>query len=421
MATDKSENAFPSPATAAPMMTPVLPDWLERWNRLVPSVAVPRLRENVDLTAVPQDAVVPYDWFTPYYFTFLGRDFRVTKCRAVERVKSAGPPAVLDIPPIAAQGIAKEFAEVLVEAQNDIFAAYFASARKHPWEVKEQDFKDWCSEGTSGESIIGWRFGAGRHAYGMAVDLDYKRNPHVAMGLVGNPSSYGGEDLGTSLASQATKLRAQAIEAYDMAMQVSHGVRLDSRMSRVRGSRSYATVWEDLASVNDAVKRYIRLAFDESGKDMLASQESWGGNSPVSPQVFEKRRAAMVPPSHPSSTMYLDHRDLYHRIVADYDKLRAVMVFGKTAPGSGRGLGAFGVYAKDGTRDPFRGFLSLRKDIVLGILTKGPGGAKRVPDIRWGACDFGFESGDIMHFDRELLRPEEVSPSVELPPGAIWQ
>ena len=41
-------------------------------------------------------------------------------------------------------------------------------------------------------------------------------------------------------------------------------------------------------------------------------------------------------------------------------------------------------------RDPLRGFLSIRSEIVLALSAQG---------LRWGAIDFGPQSGDVMHFD----------------------
>lgn len=41
-------------------------------------------------------------------------------------------------------------------------------------------------------------------------------------------------------------------------------------------------------------------------------------------------------------------------------------------------------------RDPLRGFLSIRPEIALALSAQG---------LRWGAIDFGSQSGDVMHFD----------------------
>jgi hypothetical protein len=41
-------------------------------------------------------------------------------------------------------------------------------------------------------------------------------------------------------------------------------------------------------------------------------------------------------------------------------------------------------------RSSLRGFLTLRKEVVLALIDAG---------LRWGAIDFARTSGDIMHFD----------------------
>jgi hypothetical protein len=42
------------------------------------------------------------------------------------------------------------------------------------------------------------------------------------------------------------------------------------------------------------------------------------------------------------------------------------------------------------TRNPARGFMDLRKELVVALCD--------AVGLRWGACDFGAESGDLMHF-----------------------
>jgi hypothetical protein len=69
----------------------------------------------------------------------------------------------------------------------------------------------------------------------------------------------------------------------------------------------------------------------------------------------------------------------YYRILRDYELVRVPMAFG--APS----------IAPVSTRNPARGFLSLRREIVITIWDTA--------HMRWGACDFGSESGDMMHLD----------------------
>jgi hypothetical protein len=50
-------------------------------------------------------------------------------------------------------------------------------------------------------------------------------------------------------------------------------------------------------------------------------------------------------------------------------------------------------------RSPLKGFLTLRKDVVLALIDAG---------LRWGALDFGRTSGDIMHFDSRDTKCDKI-------------
>ena len=43
------------------------------------------------------------------------------------------------------------------------------------------------------------------------------------------------------------------------------------------------------------------------------------------------------------------------------------------------------------SRDPGQGFLDLNEEVVVALRAQS--------GVRWGAIDFGGESGDVMHFD----------------------
>jgi hypothetical protein len=70
---------------------------------------------------------------------------------------------------------------------------------------------------------------------------------------------------------------------------------------------------------------------------------------------------------------------LYYTVLRDYERVRVPMVFGHPSARPGA------------TRNPAAGFLDLRKEMVVAMCD--------VARLRWGACDFGDTSGDIMHFD----------------------
>jgi len=74
----------------------------------------------------------------------------------------------------------------------------------------------------------------------------------------------------------------------------------------------------------------------------------------------------------------------YLRILRDYEQVRIPMVIGSPSP------------TPSLTRNPARGFLNLRMEIVTALCDEG---------LRWGACDFGVsadgssQNGAMMHFD----------------------
>jgi hypothetical protein len=75
-----------------------------------------------------------------------------------------------------------------------------------------------------------------------------------------------------------------------------------------------------------------------------------------------------------------DAGELYYRILRDYELVRVPMVIGTPS------------YSPATTRNPARGFLDIRPEIVIALCAVG---------MRWGACDFdgGPSNGDMQHFD----------------------
>ncbi len=82
--------------------------------------------------------------------------------------------------------------------------------------------------------------------------------------------------------------------------------------------------------------------------------------------------------AHPDAVP--DAEQLYYRILRDYELVRIPMVIGSPS------------YSPAVTRNPARGFLDLRPEIVVALCDSG---------MRWGACDFdaGASNGDMQHFD----------------------
>jgi hypothetical protein len=90
--------------------------------------------------------------------------------------------------------------------------------------------------------------------------------------------------------------------------------------------------------------------------------------------------------SHPDWPYAPDEQ--YARILRDYELVRIPMVIGSPST------------APERTRNPARGFLDLRRELVVALTDSELG------RLRWGGSDFGpdalhgpAESGDLMHFD----------------------
>lgn len=84
------------------------------------------------------------------------------------------------------------------------------------------------------------------------------------------------------------------------------------------------------------------------------------------------------PANHPNWPYTSEQQ--YWQLLRDFELVRQPMLFGKPTEPITR------------TRNPARGFLDLRREVVLALVTVG--------GMSWGASDFGpGSSGDIMHFD----------------------
>src|SRR5262249_42756474 len=100
--------------------------------------------------------------------------------------------------------------------------------------------------------------------------------------------------------------------------------------------------------------------------------------------------------SNHASWPYTTAEQQYWQMLRDYEEVRTPMLFGNPAQPITK------------TRNPAHGFLQLRKELAVSMITVGGPALSQqlsnlnLPDskMRWGACDFGpTQSGDIMHFD----------------------
>jgi hypothetical protein len=238
-----------------------------------------------------------------------------------------------------------------------------------------------------------WKPNSGHHSAGSAIDINSAVNPYIVTRNAGVPGGQeGGEDL--------VDMRNRALAAYDRAVQFVGSPDAVADVRARQPNESTPSVWARFKTVSEALVNYLSFAIDfrpasasrvaiENAdeipdEDLLAAipeAERYPLNAAVA-QLERYLGTQEFQTSHPdwSSTA----RAQYLRILRDYEHVRIPMVTGSPSAAPSR------------TRNPARGFLNLRSEIVTALCDQG---------LRWGACDFGIRAdgtshnGAIMHFD----------------------
>ncbi len=359
---------------------------------------------------VHQPTAGPYQKVKLYDFTFLGRRFRGSNYVG-RRGSATGP--IVEGTQHSGAGVCAEMADALRAAQRDIFKAYAAevASRKPPEEPNEASFTNWCGVG----DLLGWQFRGGQHARGSAIDIDAGRNPYIA---TRTGVTFGGEKYPGGLGHEHPKLisedelegipepralkgvRPLAVDAYHHAWSLRYLPTQPLDISCFRGGNAGETLaqaYDRFAALHGALVAYFDLAYLRFGSVNMPAESSgmlreYGEGTSPSPSSYLGRVAAysgIYFPNMPTSSSQL--AALHEQIQADYRAVRLVMVTGSLVDTKGSGFNGSGLVL-NASRDPCRGFLSIRKEIVVCL---------RNHLARWGAMDFGAQaSGDIMHFDR---------------------
>jgi len=251
-------------------------------------------------------------------------------------------------------------------------------------------FSQWAA--VAGPHVC-WRPHAGHHSAGAAIDINPATNPYIVTRNAGVP---GGEAGGERL----VEMRMRFLAACDRALRFMTHPRAEADLSPRRPNESTQSVWTRFKAVSDALVVYLSLAVD--GRPPSVSRVAIENADAVSDDelfatIPETERLPLdeaLPPleallgsrefveSHPAWPN--GAREQYLQIVRDYEHVRIPMVVG--APSAAPAL----------TRNPARGFLNLRCEIVTALCDQG---------LRWGACDFkvradgSSRNGAMMHFD----------------------
>ena len=253
-----------------------------------------------------------------------------------------------------------EFQTKLDDAKTKVDAEFAASKQPIP-------------TGYGISSVGGFRSASGQHGWGMAIDVDVAKNPFVMHEL-------GEGTLDRQLAPVYHRIAEFMLNSPIGTEQsvIPTLITSDRNMTATSpaGRRNrVAEYYDRLVIESDAMKEYFAL-MNDSVKLAAFLAGTWKTK-------------------HPSATPPVA-TDVVKQMWEDYATLGGAIprggppgVPGFTPPAAASGDRPFNPVSA-GQQDPAAGFLSIPREVVLGT-------SQAVS--RWGAIDFGGESGDVMHFD----------------------
>jgi hypothetical protein len=277
-------------------------------------------------------------------------------------------------------GVSQEMADRLAIIEDNLRQSYAGSGSSDPFET-------WCQ---INESHIGFRAGQGYHGTGTAIDVNYTTNPYI---VTRTGSTLGGE----AAANDQVDMRQRVIDACDRAVQFLY-TSGDAADLSIRARDSIGVTYDRFQRVSDALIYYLTFAFTSAATrinrppihnvqdlpdgdpdfDRITSFELRTDKNTAISDVATRLSESDFIENHPDWP--LNARQQFYQILRDYELVRTPMLFGNPQ----RPIVA--------TRNPARGFLDLRKELVVAMVQVG--------NMRWGASDFGANfSGDMQHFD----------------------
>ena len=217
----------------------------------------------------------------------------------------------------------------------------------------------------------------GNHALGIAIDIDSGANPYII-----NES---GEKALDALIEPVYERIARAL---------LHRASVLTSSAPGKPSKLESATYAQVAEESDAMVAYFSVL---STPDSSASDPTPGKKTPPSRPLLPPRKLT----SRQFDTADLEKLDRA-QVQADYDLLIGKRVV-EMVDGVPTQVGIDKVWRKKHgvtgdfpfagageERDPRRGFLSIREEVVEALRSEG---------LRWGATDFPGASGDVMHFD----------------------
>ena len=297
-------------------------------------------------------------------------------------------------------GVVKGFGAILKRAEAD------AQTRIQNVKTAASAFSDadWQVQNIKGKHV------GGLHTPGLAIDLDYALNPYVAnedrerqveRDASGNVIKKNGYQIPVVDASgnpvwvdkgETTLVDTNTKPIYDRIALLFLG-----RLSVIPDGGARAT-YDSLKAESDAMVKYFAMMGDGAEKKKLRddavaaaqlSNDQWAhifGGQTVAPG----QRAAQIDPiiKHDYQSLSAGPAGVKQSDGSPDPTIPALP--GRTdRPFDNKRGGAAG-------RDPAKGFLTIRKEIVQALRGQG---------LRWGGTDFGTQNGDIMHFDTGYSSP----------------
>ncbi len=210
---------------------------------------------------------------------------------------------------------------------------------------------------------------SGWHPWGVAIDVDYIKNPYVM--------HEAGEGDMDKLVSPIYHRISRFMLKRDSV--VPKGITAPAKSGETKQQRT-SRLYDRLREESDAMKEYFRIM-----QDTTLLQKELDKHKPFDPSFWESVWGVK------DQTPALDTvQEIMMRDYATMSGKAGPAISGKTYPDPKlitKGIKGDVPFVK---RDPEKGFLALRKEIVMCLTGVG---------LRWGAIDFGPSSGDVMHFD----------------------
>jgi hypothetical protein len=238
----------------------------------------------------------------------------------------------------------------------------------------------------------------GYHSWGLAVDINYTTNPYIM-----NESGEGVLD----------RQLGPVFNRICRLMIVNDPKHPDSssiipRLGELRRTRQLAQVYDAIRAESDAMQRYFTLMLDGAAlQQYLNTPAGYQGYQAAFGPEGANPAGVSVAPTQSRSPNALA---VQHQMEGDWTVLttrpipqvqappskaiscKSDLMF-QSAPRIPKGDRPFdGPGGKSLLRDrsPLAGYLDLSQELVRALVAA---------HLRWGATDFGAESGDIMHFD----------------------